>query len=71
MSPTVRVDWTVEEDESLRALALTGESAAAIDRRSADATRTRARKLGIALAKQRHRRLGLKAKGKCSRERMS
>jgi hypothetical protein len=34
MSPTVRgTYWTVEEDESLRALALTGESAAAISRR--------------------------------------
>jgi hypothetical protein len=67
MSPVVGSrPWTSDEDEFLRAFALSGTSAAAIAtlmKRSEQAVRNRAVRLNIVLAKSRlFRRTGLKAK---------
>jgi hypothetical protein len=59
--------WAPEEDERLRALALSGASVAEMAKlikRSAEAVRSRAYRLKIVVAKSRKKGLGLKAKGK-------
>ena len=60
-------NWTSEEDERLRKLALTGMSVAAMAKqmhRSMAAVHNRAARLKIVVAKSRHQGLGLKAKGR-------
>ena len=59
--------WAPEEDERLRALALSGASIAEMAKqmkRSAEAVRSRAYRLKIVVAKSRNKGLRLKAKGK-------
>jgi hypothetical protein len=68
MSPMVgNPPWAPEEDERLRALALSGASVAEMAKqmkRSAEAVRSRAYRLKIVVAKSRNKGLRLKAKGK-------
>jgi hypothetical protein len=59
--------WAPEEDERLRALAMSEASVAGMAKqmkRSAEAVRSRAYRLKIVVAKSRKKGLGLKAKGK-------
>jgi hypothetical protein len=59
--------WAPEEDQRLRALALSGASVAEMAKqmkRSAEAVRSRAYRLKIVVAKSRNKGLRLKAKGK-------
>jgi hypothetical protein len=63
----VSAPWTPEEDELLRALALSGASVAEMAKqmkRSEEAIRSRAYRLKIVVPKSRNKRLRLKAKGK-------
>jgi DNA-binding NarL/FixJ family response regulator len=63
----VSAPWTPEEDEILRALALSGASVAEMAKqmkRSEEAIRSRAYRLKIVVAKSRNKGLRLKAKGK-------
>jgi hypothetical protein len=65
MSPMAGKPWAPEEDQRLRALALSGASVAEMAKqmkRSEEAVRSRAYRLKIVLAKS--RQLRLKAKGK-------
>jgi hypothetical protein len=68
MSPMVgNPPWAPEEDERLRALALSGASIAEMAKqmkRSAEAVRSRAYRLKIVVAKSRNKGWRLKAKGK-------
>jgi hypothetical protein len=59
--------WAPEEDQRLRALALSGASVAEMAnqiKRSEEAVRSRAYRLKILVAKSRNKGLRLKAKGK-------
>jgi hypothetical protein len=68
MNPIVgNPPWAPEEDERLRALALSGASVAEMAKqmkRSPEAVRSRAYRLKIVVAKSSNKRLRLKAKGK-------